>query len=168
MKFISVLTASMLVAGGSAAPLRAAHADTVLLDSIDVIEGQQSFTDGFDVTSPGVLTVTLSTIPWLDNISNLGGFVSTDSGVIGTAMTVGTESFIISGPGNIYTHWSGDASGPYNLGVLGVKIDFQPNGVAAVPLPASLLLMLSGLGVLFGWQRRSAPPMTHAQAEAQA
>jgi hypothetical protein len=36
---------------------------------------------------------------------------------------------------------------------VGLKITFQP-GAVPVPLPTSFLLMLSGLGILFGWQNR--------------
>jgi hypothetical protein len=63
------------------------------------------------------------------------------------------------GAGTYYAHWFGDAQGVYNLGVVGLKIQFQP-GATAVPLPATLLLMLSGLGLLFGWQSRKAPVLT--------
>jgi len=54
----------------------------------------------------------------------------------------------------IYVHWFGDASGAYDLGVYGLKVTFQPNGVTPVPLPGSLLLLLSGIGFLMAWQYR--------------
>jgi hypothetical protein len=71
-----------------------------------------------------------------------------------TANGGGSETYSV-GAGPIYAHWFGNAAGIYDLGVIGVTISFQPT--LPVPLPASLVLLLSGLGVLFGWQRRPAP-----------
>ena len=48
------------------------------------------------------------------------------------------------------------------LGVIGIEVIFQAANATPVPLPASLLLLLSGLGVLFGWQRREALPAVAA------
>jgi hypothetical protein len=130
-----------------------------MYDGISLFSGQQSFMESFNLATSGTLTFSLSNIPWLDTVSNLSGFLSTTSGQIGSTIGAGTESLSV-GPGTYYAHWFGDASGAYNLGVVGLKIDFQPNGVTAVPLPTTLVLMLSGLGLLFGWQRRKAPALT--------
>ena len=155
----------MIAIGAWIVPLQA-NADTVLYDSAGFVQGQQSFVHAFDITAPGTLTITLSNIPWLDTIADLHCFLSTASGVLGPSMGAGTESLQV-GPGMIYAHWFGDANGPYGLGVYGVKIMFQPSGVAAVPLPISLVFLLSGLGVLLGWQRRRpVAPMIHTQHEA--
>jgi hypothetical protein len=156
MKSQPFFTALSLVLGVWALSIAAARADTVLYDSAGFVQGQQSFVQSFNITTPGTLTVTLSEFSWLDSISNLTGFVSTSSGVMGSTFGSGSESFNV-GNGAIYAHWFGDAQGTYGIGVLGVKITFQPNGVTPVSLPAPLLLLLSGLGVLFGWQRRAAP-----------
>jgi MYXO-CTERM domain-containing protein len=53
----------------------------------------------------------------------------------------------------LYAHWFGNANGAFGLGVYGLNIAFQPTGTP-VPLPTSLILLLSGLGMLWGWQRR--------------
>jgi hypothetical protein len=135
-------------------PLAAARAGTVLYNSAGFIEGEQSFVQSFDITTPGTLTVTLTAIPWLDTISDLNAFVSTATGVVGSSWSGGSESIAVDA-GTFYAHWFGDANGAFGLGVYGVKVMFQPNAISAVPLPASLLLLLSGLGVLWGWQRRS-------------
>jgi hypothetical protein len=124
----------------------------VLYDNAGFIQGQQSFTQAFDITTPGTLTVTLSQIPWLDALSNLTCFLTTSSGVVGNWTGTGTEQWAV-GTGTIFAHWFGQADGKTGIGVFGLKIEFQPS-VAAVALPPSLLLMLSGLGLLFGWQRQ--------------
>jgi hypothetical protein len=133
-----------------------------LYDGISVISGSQSTVQSFNVTAPGALTITLSSIPWLDTVADLTGFLSTASGMIGT--TIGARSETVDvGAGTYYAHWFGDAQGAYNLGVVGLKITFQPSVVAPVPLPASFVLLLSGLGLLFGWQRRETLPTAGVQ-----
>ncbi len=135
-------------------PLAAARAETVLYNSAGFIEGEQSFVQSFDITTPGTLTITLTAIPWLDTISDLNAFVSTATGVVGSSWSGGSESVAVD-TGTFYAHWFGDANGAFGLGVYGVKVMFQPNNISAVPVPASLLLLLSGLGLLWGWQRRA-------------
>jgi hypothetical protein len=156
MKFQQILISSVLMLSAWALPSGAARADTVLYDGISLFEGQQAFTDSFTLATPGTLTFTLTNIPWLDQVTDLTGFLSTSSGVVGTSIGAGSESLSV-GPGTYSAHWFGDAQGTYNLGVVGMSIAFQPSNVTPVSLPTSLVLMLSGLGVLFGWQRRKDP-----------
>jgi hypothetical protein len=133
---------------------QAARADTVLYSEAGFIQGQQSFVQSFDITSKGQLTITLTDVPWLDTIKDLNCFVSTSSGVLGGVMGgAGTETINVT-PGMVYAHWFGDAAGTYGLGVYGMKITFQPGTVAAVSLPGSLVLLLSGLAALFTWRRK--------------
>ena len=151
MKFPHVLATTIATIAAWVLPFCTARADTVLYDNAGFIEGQQSFVQSFDITSAQTLTVSLSQIPWLDTIKDLNFFVSTASGVVGKYMSgPGTESMNV-GPGMIYVHWFGDANGAYGLGVYGMKINC---GTTPVGLPGTLILLLSGLGVLFGWQRR--------------
>jgi hypothetical protein len=142
-------------------PFSASRADTVLYDAASFIEGEQSFTQSFNITSPGTLTVSITDIAWLDIVSDLNCFMSTAGSLLNpTGNSGGSETFSV-GTGPIYAHWFGNAAGSYDLGVIGVKISFQPTAMP-VPLPASLVLLLSGLGVLFGWQRRPSPPAVAA------
>jgi hypothetical protein len=137
---------------------QSARADTVLYNQAGFIQGQQSFVQSFDITSKGALTITLSDVPWLDTIRDLNCFVSTSSGVLGSTISgVGTETINV-GPGMVYAHWFGDAAGTYGLGVYGLKVTFQSAVVSAVGLPASIVLLLSGLGALMVWSggRRTA------------
>jgi hypothetical protein len=151
MKSLQFLLASILVLAACVWPASAARADTVLYDSASFLQGQQSFVQSFNITTPGTISVSLSNIPWLDVISDLTCFLTSVTGLVGSTMTSGSESFSV-GAGTIYAHWFGEAQGNYGIGVVGIKIVFQPGTV--VGLPASFILLLSGLGVLFGWQRR--------------
>ena len=147
--------AAILIIGTWAVATGGARADAVLYDQAGLIQGQQSFVQSFDITSPGTLTVSLSSIPWLDTIADLTCFLTTSSGLVGGSMTSGIETVNVE-PGMIYAHWFGDAAGVFGVGAYGLKVEFQPNS-AAVPLPASLVLLISGLGILFGWQIRGEP-----------
>jgi hypothetical protein len=153
VKLGRLLATIIAAVGACVLPLGHARANTVLYNSAGFIQGQQSFTQSFNITGPGVLTITLTQVPWLDTISDLNCFISTAKGVTGKSMGTGTEWMNV-GPGMIYAHWFGEANGAYDLGVYGLKITFQGSGTTPVALPGSLILLLSGLGVLLGWQRR--------------
>jgi hypothetical protein len=156
----SLFAVLIVTIGAWVCPFGAAQASTVLYDGVGFIEGQQSFTQAFDITGTGTLTVSLSQVPWLDTIAGLNCFLSTANGLVGTTMSSGSESMSV-GPGMIYVHWFGDADGTYGLGVYSMKIAFY--NTPAVALPGSLILLLSGFGVLLGWQRRQIlPPMLKA------
>jgi hypothetical protein len=131
-----------------------ARASDVLYDSAGFVRGQQSFVQNFAIDSPGMLTVTVSNITWPEKLSSLSMMLSTSSGVIAPGFGEGTASFEV-GPGDVFAQWFGTAQGPLNIGVYSVKIEFQPFA-APVPLPTSVLLLLSGLGLL-AWQRRQRP-----------
>ncbi|HEY2463024.1 MAG TPA: hypothetical protein VGI32_03105 [Steroidobacteraceae bacterium] len=132
-----------------------ARADTVVYDSVGFIQGSQSFVDTFNITTPGTLTISMSDVPWLDTLSNLSFFLTSANGTFGAPMNGGSESMNI-GAGTFYAHWFGEADGQYQVGVYSLKISFQP-AVSAVPLPASLILLLSGLTLMFGRRWGRAP-----------
>jgi len=142
------LSALLLAFSVCLLPHAQARASEVLYAATGFMEGAQSFTDSFNITAPGTLTITLTEVPWLDTIQGLNCFVSTTSGVIGSRTNGDTETVQV-GPGLVYAHWYGDAVGNYPFGVLGVSITYTP--ATPVPLPATLGLLLSGLGVLSLW-----------------
>jgi hypothetical protein len=152
-QFLSVLLLVLAAGVGSA------RAGTVLYDSASLISGQGGATQSFNLSTPGTLTISITNIPWLDVVADLNCFLSTPTGVVGSKMyAAGSETFNV-GAGTYYASWFGDAQGTFNEGVVGVKIQFQP--ATAVSLPASLILLLSGLGVFFGWQRPRTPDLAY-------
>ncbi|MGA2399425.1 MAG: hypothetical protein ABSG30_15355 [Steroidobacteraceae bacterium] len=152
MKFRQIMSAVGLLFAAWMVPGKAAYADMVVFDSMSLFQGQQAFTKTFSVATPGTLNVTVSDIPWLDSVANLSFFLSSPTGTVGPTQNGGGSELISLAPGTYTASWFGNAQGPYDLGVVGVNIDFHPNGTP-VGIPASVLLMLSGLGLLFAWPR---------------
>lgn len=143
--FIGLCGVASLAAGS-------AGASEVIYDSTGFIRGQQSGMESFDISGPGTLTVELSNEAWPTQLGSLNAVLSTAGGLLGPEMTAGTESFQLTG-GEVFAQWFGTAQGPLDVGVYGLKIEFQPSGVLPVPLPTSIALLASGL-VLLIWQRR--------------
>jgi hypothetical protein len=165
MKLSHILSVIGLAGAAWLLPGKAAHADMIIYDSMAIFQGQQAFTDSFSVTTPGTLTVTMTDVPWLDTVTNLSFYMSSPTGIVGSPLNgAGTESINLSSAGTYSANWFGNAQGLYDLGVVGVSIEFRPNGTP-VPLPASILLMLCGLALLFAWPRIAASLPTARSAE---
>jgi hypothetical protein len=132
----------------------------VLADSVGFIRGTQIFTDTFDISTSGVLTVTLSAIPWLDTLQDLNCFLTSPSGGVLPGTFNGNVESIKVRPGDISVNWYGTAAGTFGVGVYGLQVNLQPT--TPVPTPASLPLLLSGLGTLWALRRsrRAAPPVS--------
>ena len=122
-----------------------ARADEVLYDGSGFMRGQQSFEDTFNVSGPGVLTVTLSNFDWPQPLASLDLVMSSQHGLLGPEMGAGTAMFTVASGGIVSAQWFGTAQGPLDAGVFGLKVDFAPT---VVPLPASIALLLSGLALL--------------------
>jgi hypothetical protein len=129
-----------------------ARAGEVLYDASGFLQGTESFVESFNLPSAGTLTVTLSNVDWLAPLASLNLLVSSPNGKLGPEMGAGTSTFAVQS-GEVSAQWFGTAQGPLNTGVYAVRIEFQPAAGIPVPLPTSLVLLLSGL-VLLSWQRR--------------
>ena len=137
----------------------------VLYSGAGFLRGNQSFSDSFYVSSPGTLTVTLTNIPWPQQLASLKLLVDSTGGLLksGDASSSPFSSSFSIGAGDVFAQWFGTAQGGFDIGVYSLKISFQPlqGGGNPVPLPTSIALFLSGLGLLL-WHRRirseSEPP----------
>ncbi len=151
-KLVTGLIGGAVLAAGSAAASEVPGASEMLYDSAGFIRGQQSGEESFYVPGSGTLTVELTNVPWPQQLASLNLVLNSASGIQGTEMGPGTETFQLTA-GTYYAQWFGTTQGPLNVGVYSLDIQFLPSGVMSVPLPASIALLLSGL-VLLGWQRR--------------
>jgi len=136
-----------------------ARAAEVLYDGTGFLQGTQSFVRSFNLNSPGTLTVTLSNVAWPQQLSSLNLLMTSANGAVGPEMGAGTATFDVKA-GNVFAQWFGTAQGALNTGVYSMEIRFQPTGGPTgnpVPLPTSIGLLLSGLGLLI-WQRRTRAP----------
>lgn len=138
-----------------------ARADQVLYSGVGILQGTQSFTDSFNLTSPGALTVSLANIALPSQLASLSLLLTSANGTLlgqetapaNGGFSVDSQTFNIIQPGNITAQWFGTAvPGGLNTGVYGLEIKFAAGSV--VPLPTSVALLLSGLGLLV-WQRRA-------------
>lgn len=165
MKIRQVMGAVGLTIAAWLAPGKAPQAAMIVYDSISIFQGQQGFTDSFSVTTPGTLTATVTAMPWLDTVNDLSFYMTGATGRLGSTLSgSGTESINIGQAGTYSANWFGNAQGLFDLGVVGVNIEFTPYATT-VPLPASILLMLSALALLFAWPR-IAPGVTPTSAAA--
>jgi hypothetical protein len=136
--------------------LSRARAAEVLYSGSGFLQGTQSFVQSFNLPTAGTLTVTLTNVAWPQQLASLNLLMTSTKGAMGHEMGTGTSIFDIKDGGDIFAQWFGTAQGPLNTGVYSMEIDFQPANGNTVPLPTSIALLLSGLGLLV-WQRRLGP-----------
>jgi hypothetical protein len=144
-----------------------ARADQVLYSGVGFMQGTQTLTDSFTLSSPGTLTVSLANIGWPQPLSSLSLLLTSAGGtVLGQESAPGNAPFSVDSQmfnvqaGNITAQWFGTAQGSLSTGVYGLEIQFQPGAGTTVPLPTSIALLLSGLGLLI-WQRRARSDEPH-------
>jgi hypothetical protein len=152
MKFGQILKAAGMLLAAGIAPWGAAQADMVVFDSMSFFQGQQAFTQSFTVTTPGTLSVSTTEVPWMDTVTNLSFFLTSPTGTMGQTINGAGSELINLNPGTYTANWFGNAEGLYDMGVVGVDVTFHPEGTT-VALPASIFMLLGGLGLLFAWPR---------------
>jgi hypothetical protein len=123
--------------------------EDVLLTQSTLVINQQSDVYDFTAPGPGTLTVQLEDLTWPDPLSSLMFSLDSPRSVLGWVASAGELSLSIAHGGSYFLDVTGSAGGALDLGLYSVQVDFYPQGTP-VPLPAALVLMLSGLGVLGG------------------
>jgi hypothetical protein len=167
MKIHKGLLAAMSTLACCAAGVTPATASQVIYDGAGFLQGTQSFTDSFSVSSAGELTITLGNVNFPTALSGLQLLVSTANGSLGTMQqnTAGTSTndFDVLNAGNVNAQWFGTATGALDAGAYTLEIQFTPNASGStVPLPTSIALLLSGVALLI-WQRKTRAGMDPAE-----
>ena len=144
----------------------AAHADTLLKAATTLVVGSSADTYSISAPSAGTLTASVSSVPWPTALSALSFNVTDSSSLLNPMSKAQAFSAIDSGgpqvesyqvgPGTYFAHVSATAGGALNLGLYSVMFTFTPS---AVPLPATVGMLLIGLLVLFGLRRTTRGPL---------
>jgi hypothetical protein len=163
-KQLLAIGSTLLVALLATAPARA---ETVMLEQTGLVSGRQSYVVPLQIDSRGQMSVRLSDLGWAGSLVDLSFSLSRTNGMLnanpamasltsgGPSNAQGAKVFDITEPGTYYACISGKAVGPYNLGLYGLRIAFAAaDSPPAVPLPAAVWLLLSGLGGLCSQLRR--------------
>jgi hypothetical protein len=140
-----VLGCGLLPARAGADPISAAS----LLEESTLVINQQSNVYAFTAPGAGTLTVQLDDIVWPTALTNLGLSINSPSSVLGSMSVDGSMNITVSHAGTYYANVSGQAGGPFDIGLYSLQVDFTPAGTP-VPLPGAIVLLLGGLGLLGG------------------
>jgi hypothetical protein len=122
---------------------------SALVTASTLVINDQSNAYQFTAPGPGTLTVQLEDLLWPDPLDSLDLSLDSARSVLGQLASEGELSLSIARGGSYFVDVSGDAGGALDLGLYSLQVDFYPQG-ATVPLPGTLLLLLSGLGILGG------------------
>jgi hypothetical protein len=132
-----------------------AFADMVLLADTSMVRGSNASADfSFVAPGSGTVTATLMNQSWgpVQPLSNLSFMANTGTNVLSSwqaTVPSTTESFQV-GAGTYFAHIMASATGTLDIGVYSLNLSFVPS---AVPLPASVMMLLFGLIALYGLSR---------------
>ena len=135
--------ALLALAGLSSA---ASHAETLLVIPGQVVQGQLALAQPFTVPGAGTVSVTLTDLNWPAALASLTFAATTPTAVVASLSGAGQTSFTVGSTG-LYDAVVDAVASPQallNLGEFSLTVNFT----AAVPLPPTSLLMLSGFGCL--------------------
>lgn len=134
-----------------------AQSAPVAYEKVGFIEDMGYFNDAFIIDEPGIYKATLADFDFPNSFDTLSLLVGSAVEQKGSLAAPGSFSFDAVA-GNYYLSLLGVAGGALNLGLYGVQIQQMVAVPTPVPLPAAVVLLMSGLGVLGGmrWRRRAA------------
>ena len=159
---LAAVLAFLAVAGHSPA----AHADSMLLASTNMVTGSSAATFSFNAPGSGTVTAEISSMPWPVPLSALSFSATTATSTLSSWSTTDAmaapqfEKFQV-GAGTYFAHVMATAGGSLDLGLYSLMLTFTPS---AVPLPAAGGMLLIGLLVLFALRRTTNPVGTRNES----
>jgi hypothetical protein len=151
LKFLPRAGLLALLAALGMAHVPQARADSMLLANTTMVTGSQSAVFSFTAPSSGYVTATLQNLAWQEPLKSLSFQATSGTNVMSSwSMPTAqaeqkTETFQVSA-GNYFAHIMANTEGDGDVGLFSLNLSFSPN---AVPLPASSLLLLTGIFGLF-------------------
>jgi len=135
------------------------QADTVIYEDAQLVSGDSKtyvgyFNQSLDLTQAGSYQASLSDFEFPSRFDMFGLTISSSTQKMGEVWNSGSFSFNAD-PGEYFLGLFYKTDATLNLGMYGVNLSYrgQP-GASAVPLPAALWLMLTGLMAIAGYRRK--------------
>lgn len=142
----SVQAAAVDYPGGSYVPF----------EHVSLVQGSEVFTERVNIERDGEYELKITDFDFPDPFEKLGVAITTSTEMIDKLTLSGGEltasSAVFLGQGNYYLTLFGIA-GVADLGLYGVQLKFIAPSVSAVPLPAGIYLLLSGIVYLFTFRK---------------
>jgi hypothetical protein len=124
-----------------------------LAETSVLVSGSHTTLDSFLVPYAGMLTISLSDLAWPNSFAVLSLALTDSHATLGRLTAPGVLNFDVSTPGQFFAFVFGQAQGPLNIGLYSLNVSLTP-AVAAVPLPAAVWLLFSGIAGLSSFRRR--------------
>jgi hypothetical protein len=129
-----------------------------LLDGGAPPAGKTNWGTSVLLAGPGTLTVRAYDLgvegTLMDSLKSLSFNVSNSTSLLGSHMGDGSMTFDLKGPGEYFVNFSAVLKdGAFPLPLVSWSVSFAPSA-SAVPLPASVWLMIAGLAWATGMQRK--------------
>ena len=121
---------------------RTANAATMVLEQSGLLGGAETVVTPLVLPGAGTLQITLTDLAWPTRLTNLSFALSSATSVLGTMTAPGIQNFTVGGAASLFAHVYGTASGPLDLGLYSLQVQFTP-----VPLPSAAVLLLAGIGL---------------------
>lgn len=159
--------AGLLLAGiALASSCVVAQAATVVYEDVDFLFSESSSplslsapsfatkVSSFDIASAGTYQVTLADFVFPEAFDKLSLAISSfvDAKTVGKIDGEGSFTFFATGAGKYYASLFAEPGENYGVGLYGVQVASLS---APVPLPPGIILMMSAIGLLVGFQKKN-------------